>query len=78
MTTETGSRDDKTALPRPVLWGVLAVAVVVNAITSMSSLSPVIGVAFGVLALATAGLLLRDHLQRRARAAAEDAGQPGS
>ena len=53
-------------LPRPLLWVLLGIAVVANAITSVSSLPIVVGAAFGVLAIALGALLVRDHYRRRA------------
>ncbi|GAA0942577.1 hypothetical protein [Pseudonocardia zijingensis] len=52
-------------LPRPALWVLLVVAVVANGLTSMSTLPPAVGIAFGVLALVLVVLLVRDYIGRR-------------
>jgi Flp pilus assembly protein TadB len=54
-------------LPRPLLWVLFVLALAANAITSISPLPTVVGVAFGVVALALGALLVRDHHHRRAR-----------
>lgn len=58
---------ERRGLPRPLLWALLVIAVAANGITSVSSLPPATGAAFGVLALVLAALLVRDHYRRRAR-----------
>ncbi|SFN45373.1 hypothetical protein SAMN05216207_1014104 [Pseudonocardia ammonioxydans] len=58
-----------TAGHRPVLWVLLVLAVVANGTCSLLAL-PVAGSVFGLLALVSGGLLVRDHYRRRARTAA--------
>jgi Flp pilus assembly protein TadB len=53
-------------LSRPLLWVLLVVALAANAFASVSSLPTVVGVVFGVVALALGALLVRDHYRRRA------------
>ena len=57
----------RRGLPRPLLWLLLAIALAANGVTSVSSLPPVVGAGFGVLALGLAALLVRDHYRRRPR-----------
>jgi Flp pilus assembly protein TadB len=52
---------------RPLLWVLLVLAVAANATTSLVGLPIVVSSALGVIALALAALLVRDHYQRRAR-----------
>ena len=54
-------------LPRPLLWSLLAVALVVNALTSVLAWPLAVGVATGVLVLGSGGLLVRDHYRGRGR-----------
>lgn len=68
-TSTTGTHHESPArgLPRRILWVLLAVAVVANGVCSLSGLPAVVGSAFGVLALVSGWLLVRDHYRRRAR-----------
>ena len=66
-TPGTHSETPARRLPRPLLWVLLILALAANGIASLSSLPVVVGVAFGVLALALGALLVRDHYRRRAR-----------
>jgi hypothetical protein len=50
---------------RPLLWVLLGIALVANAVTSVSSLPTAVGVTFGVVALALGALLVRDHYRAR-------------
>ena len=54
-------------LPRPLLWVLFVIALAANALTSISPLPTVVGVVFGLVALALGALLVRDHYRRRAR-----------
>jgi hypothetical protein len=60
--------------PRPLLWTLLVVSLTANGITSISPLPVGVGIAFGVLSLVLAALLIRDHYRRRSHAAPEGAG----
>lgn len=53
-------------VPRRLLWVLLVVAVVANGISAVAAL-PVLGSAFGVVALLLGALLVRDHYRRRVR-----------
>jgi len=48
---------------RPVLWLLLVLSVAANAVASTVNLA--VGAAFGVLALACAAALVRDHYRHR-------------
>jgi hypothetical protein len=54
-------------LPRPLLWTVLVVGLVVNALTSILSWPLAIGIVTGVIVLGVGGLLVRDHYRGRSR-----------
>ena len=68
----TGPRSEAPAapsggLPRPLLWSLLAVVLVVNGLTSVLAWPIAVGIATGVVALALGALLVRDHYRRRPR-----------
>lgn len=67
--TSTPTTDHDTparGVPRRLLWVVLVLAVVANGISAVAAL-PVVGSAFGVVAVVLGALLVRDHYRRRAR-----------
>ncbi len=65
--TTTHSGAPTRSSHRPLLWVLLVLAVAANATTSVMGLPVAVSAALGVLALALAALLVRDHYQRRAR-----------
>jgi hypothetical protein len=50
---------------RPVLWVLLIVSAIGNAISSGIGLHPAVGIAFGVLTLGFVAALVADHYRRR-------------
>ncbi len=68
--TSTARTHDGTptrGFPRPLLWVLLVATLVVNGRASFLEWPLAVGIATGVLALATGGWLVRDHYRRRAR-----------
>jgi hypothetical protein len=65
--THDGTPAPARGLPRPLLWALLAAALVVNVLTSFLAWPLAVGIASGVVVLASGGWLFRDH-RRRARA----------
>jgi hypothetical protein len=61
----TGPRVRTTGLLRPVLWVLLIVSAMGNAISSGVGLHPAVGIAFGVLTLGFVAALVADHYRRR-------------
>jgi hypothetical protein len=51
---------------RPVLWLVLAVSAALNALVSFTDINVLVGVALGLVALASAGALIAGHFRNRA------------
>ncbi|MFP5069016.1 hypothetical protein ACLFMI_05040 [Pseudonocardia nantongensis] len=56
-----------TGTHRRVLWLLLILALAADVISAVLALPAAVGSAFGVLALVSGGLLVRDHHRRRAR-----------
>lgn len=54
-------------LPRPLLWGLVALAVIANGLSSLSPLPTAVGATFGIIALTLGALLIRDHYRPRSR-----------
>jgi Flp pilus assembly protein TadB len=52
-------------LLRPVLWLLLVVSAAANAVASASGLTPLVGVAFGVVTLACVAALIVHHYRNR-------------
>lgn len=57
-------RGGRTLL-RPLLWVLLIVSAAANAVTSVSGLNPLVGVAFGVVTLACVVALITHHYRHR-------------
>ncbi|HEX7306201.1 hypothetical protein [Lentzea sp.] len=55
----------RRALPRVLVWVLLVLALAANACVSLFSLPIALGMFSGVVALALAALLVRDHFRRR-------------
>jgi hypothetical protein len=52
---------------RPVLWLLLVISAAANAATSNAGLNVMIGIGFGLVALACGAALIVDHYQHRRR-----------
>ncbi|SEG97849.1 hypothetical protein SAMN05444920_11187 [Nonomuraea solani] len=54
-----------TGIKRPLLWLILVVSVVCNAVLNVAGANMFVGAAFGVVALVCAGTLVKQHYQKR-------------
>jgi hypothetical protein len=61
----TTSGNQHGTVLRPVLWVVLVVSAALNAVFSSTGESPFIGVAFGLVTLATIAALVVHHYRHR-------------
>ncbi|MFG1697893.1 hypothetical protein [Nonomuraea sp. NPDC049309] len=66
-TTEIRPAAARHRVSRPVLWALLAVFAVCNAVTSASTLPVYVGIGFGLATLACAATLIHQHYTTRRR-----------